>query len=186
MRTHTLIVTVFTLFGASFLLSPSLPAQPTGPDPDRVAAIDALEFMVGTWEGEGWIQRGPDSRQTMRSHEVVERRLDGTLLLVEGTHRARLTEDAEPTTVHHALAIISPDSDGGYRFTSWLANRDGGDFSGELVDGAFVWKIPSPRGEIRYTIRLDDAGRWFEVGEIQAEDGSWRQFFEMTLSRVGD
>ena len=62
-------------------------------------------------------------------------------------------------------------------------NRDGGSFSGRVEDAAFIWGMSTPRGEMRYTIRLDDEGRWHEIGEYQGKDGEWRQFFEMTLEK---
>jgi hypothetical protein len=39
-------------------------------------------------------------------------------------------------------------------------------------------------GDVRFTIKLDEKGRWFEVGEISQDGREWRIFFEMTLERV--
>ena len=35
----------------------------------------------------------------------------------------------------------------------------------------------------RVPARLDDQGRWHEIGEMSGKDGEWRQFFEMTLTK---
>lgn len=153
------------------------------PDQVKIDAMKPLEFLVGTWSGSGWVARGPKSTHTFRGEEHVELRLGGTLLLTEGKH---WSSDKSPETsmpVHHAMAVISPKSDGSYEFRSWLANRDGGVFSGRMVDDAFVWSITAPNRKIRYTIRLDKQGRWYEIGEIFNQSRQWHKFFEMTLSR---
>jgi hypothetical protein len=41
-----------------------------------------------------------------------------------------------------------------------------------------------PGRSVRYTIRLDENGRWFEIGETSSDGSEWRKFFEMTLTRV--
>lgn len=46
--------------------------------------LDKLSSLVGTWEGTGWYQQGPDKRYEIRQTENVESKLNGTLLLVEG------------------------------------------------------------------------------------------------------
>jgi hypothetical protein len=43
--------------------------------------------------------------------------------------------------------------------------------------------MPTPRGKIRYTIRVVNE-QWIEKGEIEGSNG-WQQFFEMKLKRVG-
>ena len=177
--------TLLTLMIAA-LLATNVLAQGPRPDPARVEAMKALEFLVGTWEGEGWIAFGPGQRNEFRGREIVELRLEGTVMVIEGIHQASSPGVAEPITVHHALAVVSPDGEGGYDFRSWLFNREGGEFKGRVEDGAFVWKMTTPRGEMRYTIRLDDRERWHEIGEFQGEDEEWRQFFEMTLLRVSE
>jgi hypothetical protein len=39
-------------------------------------------------------------------------------------------------------------------------------------------------GDVRFTIKLDEKGRWFEVGEVSQDGKERRKFFEMTLERV--
>ena len=46
------------------------------------------------------------------------------------------------------------------------------------------WAMETPGGQIRYTITLNDAGQWFEIGEMSQDGETWRQIFEMTLDRV--
>ena len=42
--------------------------------------------------------------------------------------------------------------------------------------------IPQP-GRMRYTIKLNEKGEWFEVGEMTQDGQTWHTFFEMTLQR---
>jgi hypothetical protein len=43
-------------------------------------------------------------------------------------------------------------------------------------------QIP-PRGQMRYTIKHNEKGEWFEVGEMTQDRQTWHKFFEMTLER---
>src|SRR3970282_249182 len=78
----------------------SLAAQ--APDPAAAqAVISRLEFMIGRWRGEAWQQRGSERVQT-QMREIVERKLGGAVLLVEGRGTIPVT-GAEDRVVHHAL-----------------------------------------------------------------------------------
>jgi hypothetical protein len=139
-----------------------------------------IAFLAGEWEGDGWMQRGPE-RGTFTSTETVESRLEGRVLIVEGLHHAPGGE-----VVHHALAVVSHDPEtGGYRFRSHLADGTGGDYDAELVDGAFVWGFATDRGRVRFTIRID-GDEWREEGHFSPDGGeTWIHFFQMDLTRVG-
>src|SRR5690349_17745137 len=75
------------------------------------AAIAKLDFMVGRWQGEAWQQRGPERVQTKMT-EVVEKKLGGAVLLVEGRGVVPVA-GAEDRVVHHALGVISFDAASG-------------------------------------------------------------------------
>ncbi|MFN8093826.1 MAG: hypothetical protein U0599_16715 [Vicinamibacteria bacterium] len=163
---------------ALLLVSPSpsfAQAAPPSPSPARVAAQRRLDFLEGEWSGEGWMQAGP-RRTTFTSREIVTREAGGLALLVKGRHLAG------ERVVHDALGVLAANDDGTYTFSSWLANGLSGAHAGEWQDGAFVWRMDTPAGRVRYTIRLDAQGRWHEVGERLGEGGA-SPFFEMTLSR---
>jgi hypothetical protein len=40
-----------------------------------------------------------------------------------------------------------------------------------------------PRGQTRYTLQLNAAGQWYEVGEFSMDGEEWRKTFEMTLDK---
>jgi hypothetical protein len=85
--------------------------------------------------------------------------------------------------VHDTLGVLFANEDGTYGFHTWLANGLNGVHKGEFRDGAFVWGLDTPGGRIRYTIRLDEKGRWLEIGERSPDGADWTKFFEMTLAR---
>jgi hypothetical protein len=159
---------------------PALAAAQPGPPPPSPARIDAMkkiEFMLGTWKGDGWMQMGPQ-KHTFASSETVSREVDGLALVIKGLHTS------EGRLVHNALGVLSANDDGSYAFHAWLANGRGGVYKGEWKDGAFVWGMDTPVGKMRYTIRLDPQGRWFEKGEMSRDGSGWTVFFEMTLSKA--
>ncbi len=184
---HPLLRLLLALAATPLLLGAG--GQRSGP-PDHSAAahtrMRAVDFLVGTWEGTGWMRMGPGEPERFRSHERVERRLDGLALIIEGRHES-LTDGREGEVVHHALAMLTwnPNADA-FDFRSMTNRGLGGNYAGEVEDGAFVWRMEAPDNRrIRYTIRLDDEGRWTETGE-RSPPGSdaWHEFFGMTLRRV--
>jgi hypothetical protein len=145
--------------------------------------MKSLAFLSGTWEGEGWIQQGPGGRESYAQREVVEWRLDGGILLVEGTGR----EPGEGgRIVHHAFAVISAEPTGEYRVMAYLTDGRVADARGKMVDqGGFEWGFDNPAGKVRYTIRLNEAGEWVETGEFSRDGTAWMPFLEMHLKKSG-
>lgn len=180
----TVVALLAGLLLATAVTVPAPAGEAAGSDPG-MEAMQALEPLVGHWEGEGWMRMGPGEPNRFHSEETVESRLDGRVLIVEGLHRSGGEGDEEGRVVHHALAVISHDPEsGGYRFRSHLADGRGGDFDARMEDGAFVWGTATPRGHIRYTIRID-GDRWEEVGERSPDGETWQEFFGMSLTRTG-
>jgi len=166
--------------GSLFLPAGATSAQAPDPAPVR-AGIAQLDFMVGRWRGRAWQQRGSERVETAMV-ETVERRLDGTVLLVEG-RGAVATPDGGERVVHHALGIISFDPrSGGYTLRSYLATGQWGDFALSLVDGGVSWTREVPGGRIRNTARYT-ATEWHEIGEFSRDGTSWSQVMELRLQR---
>lgn len=183
------------LFAATLALSlatvaATATAQAPPPDPDLAAkkeAIARLAFLAGIWKGEAWMEMGPGGKHTTHSFEKVQLKAGGVALLIEGRHTEG--EGAAEKVVHDALAVVTWDPAAGrYQVSSVLATGRGGQFPGWMDGDAFVW---SPQSEgprrIRYTIRLDDQKRWSETGEMSTDSGAtWKVFFGMTLTKVGE
>jgi hypothetical protein len=173
MRTATAVLLTFALPALAGAQPPAAPS----PSPARVAAMQKLSFMEGVWKGTAWMQMGPKKEDTT-SMETVSREVGGNALLVKGVHRI-----ADGRVVHDTLGVLFAKEDGTYAFHTWLANGRNGVHAGEWKDGAFVWGMETPGMRIRYTIRLDERGRWFEIGERSPDGATWTKFFEMTLTR---
>jgi hypothetical protein len=178
-----------TIFILSTLLLVSLAggtlAQPPAPTPDaQLEQMEKIAWLAGSWEGEGWAELRPGDRHHFRGSETVESRLGGLVLVVEGVHRKPDGDEV----VHHAFGMLTWDDDAElFRFRTQLADGRASDATGRFEDGAFVWAPQAPPGmELRYVIREDENGDWFEIGEVSRDGGeSWKQFFEMRLERTG-
>lgn len=172
-------------FAVAFVLvAAAAPAASQAPDGSaNRAAIDRLEFMVGRWKGEAWMLRGAERVQTVMT-ETVERRLGGTVLLVEGQGSVPAEGGNPARIVHHALGIISFDPQTkGYTLRSHIASGQAGDFALSLVDGGVSWSRQVPGGQVRNTARYAN-GEWHEVGEFSRDGQTWMQVMEMRLRRV--
>jgi hypothetical protein len=166
------------------LATGSSPGQPPAPAGQR-EAMKKLDFLVGEWKGEGWMEFG-GQRRTFKGTEVVQSRLDGLLLAIEGVHRGQVGDKKEEVVVHNAFTLVSYDDKANrYRFQAFAGRGGYEDAEAKVTKGQLVWGMKVPQfGDVRYTIKLDDRGRWFEIGEVSRDGKAWQQFFEMTLQRV--
>ncbi len=144
-----------------------------------------VEFLVGNWQGEGWMEFAPGDRRKSLVTESVQTKLGGRVLIIEGLGKAKLPNRAEEVVVHQAFAFLYYDQTAKrYAMRAFLANGNAVDAETNYQDGVFQWALQIPQGKVRYKIKLNDQGQWFEVGEISQDGKTWRQFFEMTLSRL--
>jgi hypothetical protein len=176
MRPFSASAFLLAVFGAAG----SLPAQTPDPAATR-AAIEQLRFMVGRWRGQAWQQRGAERVQT-EMLEVVEPKLDGSVLLVEG--RGWIPMPGAPDrVVHHALGVVSYDPVA-RKFTlrSYLSTGQSGDFTLTLVEGGVSWARDVPGGRIRNTAHYSPT-EWHEIGEFSRDGTTWTQVMEIRLQR---
>src|SRR5262249_48103511 len=68
-------------------------------------AMKKLDFLVGQWKGEGWMEFAPGQRRTFKGAEVVQRKLDGLLVSMDGEHRGQVGGKGEEVVVHSAFAL---------------------------------------------------------------------------------
>jgi hypothetical protein len=145
-----------------------------------------LEFLIGEWKGEGWTEFVPGQRRTSPITETVQSKLGGTVLLVEGLGKNRQPGKQEEVVVHHALGIISYDPSAKlYRVKTYLVDGRSVEAEARFIGSSFQWSFKTPQGfSVRYTVKLNEKGEWFETGEMSQDGNSWRQFHEMTLQRL--
>ncbi len=151
------------------------------------AEMKKLDFLTGDWKGEGWIEMGPNGRSAFKQTETVQSKLNGTVVIIEGLGKGKLAATGQEGIVHHALAVISYDSRvKKYMLRAFRADGNFVDADITVETNQLVWGFREPQRnvEIKYTIKLDDSGQWFEIGEFSMDGKTWRKFFEMTLQRT--
>ena len=173
------------LLSALFLLAaaPVFSQAPT-PPAARLEAMKRFDLWVGEWKGSGWRSTGGDGRQEFRIDEKVQRKLGGTVLLVEGRGTGR-TDKGQEVVTHEALALLYYDDKAGrYHWNSHDLRGGTIDAEPKLVDGGFEWgfRVEERGVTVRFTIRFDEK-RWHEVGETSVDGRTWNKFLEMTLER---
>lgn len=147
-------------------------------NPEVIKAMKEVAFIVGDWEGEGWMMIN-GKRETSKISEKIHLKAGGSVLSLEG--RGTGSDGRE---VHNAFGILYYDAPSKeYRMRSFLAGGTGGEHKATAKNGVIVWTMQNQR-TIRYTIKLDEQGRWHEIGEVDMGDGKWYQFLEMRLKKV--
>ena len=169
-------------FAASAQQTTQRPA--TGPDAqitEQRAAISRLDFMLGTWTGNGWMMRGPGQRAEFNQTEVVQKKLDGTIITIDGDGRDKSNPDR---IIHNAFAVFTyvPETKQ-YRFQPYLPGHQL-DVSPTVSDHSWTWGFDAPYGKTRFTLDFAD-GSWHEIGEFSRDSGqTWAKNFEMTLTKA--
>ena len=166
-----------------FLLHTPLSAQ--APNAAQMDQMKKVSFLVGQWKGEGWIDFGQGQRRFTET-ESVQSKLGGQVLLIEGLGKTNVDGKETGITVHNAIALVSYDEKTKtFRFQAHQAAGRSVDTEARVTDGTLEWGFVDDRaGTIRFTIKLTDSGKWFEIGEGSRDGKTWHKFFEMTLQRV--
>ncbi len=158
-------------------------AQDASP-PRAVVALRQMGFLIGEWNGDGWIQVGAE-RRTFHEHESVRYAAGGTVVVVDGTGTVTSPGPAQGTIGHLAFAVLSYDS--AKATFRWRAFRKEGDEIEDeptISDRKLVWGLPvPPTGRVRFTIELTPAGEWSEIGEYSRDGTAWAKFFAMMLKK---
>lgn len=140
-----------------------------------------LEFLVGKWSGPASVWRGPGTPLEITQSEDVQMKLDGLLIVVEGTGR-----DAGGKVVFGALATISYDeATATYRFRAF---SDGRFLDTELKVTAtgvkgFEWGYTAGPLTVKNVMILTDTGQWSETTESVFGATPPRRSVEMLLKR---
>lgn len=144
------------------------------------AAMEKFRFLAGTWAGEAVVTAGDGATVTISQTEEVQYRLDGLVLVIEGTGR-----DASGKVVFNAFAVVSFEpSTATYRIRAWNA---GSFVETEIKPAAagqgFEWGFE--RGPLKMMDRMtvDADGRWAETSEAVLADGRKVHSVRMLLSK---
>jgi hypothetical protein len=162
-----------------FALASTVFAQPQRPDVKAQGeAMKKLAFLVGTWTGDATTVRSNQEIKVKQTEEVSFK-LDGLVLLIEGTGRNR--ENGE--VMFRALATVAYDDAAGvYHFRAY---NDGSylDTGLRVPDRGFEWGYKAGPAQIAFAMKLNDAGDWVETGDVTVGNTSTQRFFDMTLRK---
>lgn len=173
-------LTTALFFVSLLLLLPLVQAQ----EPPSTEEMKKLDFMVGRWEGEGWMMVGPGQRHTAKVVETGQRKLEGNVLMIEGVGKA--TVEGKERVVHNALGLITYDRQAKvFRMRAYRGNGQHVDAEVKVNGRQIEWGFPEPRlGQVRYITTIKPDGEWFEFGEFSRDEGkTWVKFMEMTLAK---
>jgi len=164
---------VLPLIAFTFAFTSIASAHAAPPEMQDVA------WLIGHWRGQGWIDGDDGQRKTFTESERVEARADGAALSIDGRGQS------EGAVVHSAFGVVAYDKNA--RLFRWVAVESTGDqvvTEAAVSEQRLVWTLAAgPSLTMRYTITLDERGRWFEIGERSSDGQHWQQFFEQTLER---
>jgi hypothetical protein len=141
-------------------------------------AMKKLEFLVGKWSGDASVTRGPGEPMRVVQTEDVQFKMDGLVMLIEGTGR-----NPGGQVVFQALATVSYDeATSTYRFRAY---SDGRYLDTELTVTlhGFAWGFTSGPVKVSNTMRLGEKGEWVEITETTFGSAPPRKSVEMTLRR---
>lgn len=173
-RVAALIVGALLAVGPAHAQNPSLTAE-----------LAPAGFLLGKWQGGGWIEFQPSRRSEFRQFETISAKLGGGAIVMEGLGTRRGV-DGKDVVTHEALGVLTWDAR--EKKPLFRAYRSGGQFvdaDAALQPNRLSWQFRiQGLGDTRYTIVLNERGQWFEIGEMSKDGGEWRKFFEATLDRV--
>ena len=174
------------------LLALAAPTKAQAPQPSspstQATQMKKLDFLMGKWQGSGYVEYVPGQRGTFAETESIQPKLGGLVAVVEGTGVSKMQNGGEAVT-HSALAVVSYDeSTSGFRWQAYSAANGAAQYietQATVGDKTLEWGYQDGRaGSFRFTIKLDEKGQWSEIGEVSHDGKTWQKFFEMTLQKV--
>ncbi len=147
------------------------------------AAMKKLGFLVGTWNGEARLLRGPGEWMDLHQSEEAQYKLDGLILVIEGVGRTKSDE----RSVLQALGVISFDDETEtYRIRAF---NDGRFLESEVTllgqDKAIRWGFALGQTSTQSVLRINESGEWTELTEIKIGSQPSKTLLELRVRRVG-
>ena len=150
----------------------------------RLAAMKKLDHWVGTWKGSGWAFNETGQRFDFAITESVQRKVAGTVLLLDGKG-VRKNDKGEEITTHDGLVVISYDEKAHrYHWHGHDVGREPVSAELKMINGSMQWDLHTANNgpTIRFTIKIE-GNRWHETGEVSLDGKAWNKFMEVTLER---
>lgn len=176
---------VLTILVLVFVTSINLLAQaPAGAVHREKLAV--FSNWIGEWTGEGSVQMAPGTPKKSSVYEKIEYKLDGAVVLIEGTGKSIDETTKKEIITHHALAVLSwDDTSQEYKFKTYLQDGKSTDaWFKHIEENKYAWGFETPNGQIKYSITIDGTKKtWKEIGEFSKDGTQWFKFFEMNLNK---
>jgi hypothetical protein len=140
-----------------------------------------LSFLVGKWSGHARMHRGQGEALELAQTENAQYKLDGLVLLIEGTGRA----ESDGSAVIQALATVSCDDEAkAYRMRAYNNGRYM-ETEVRLAESGrgLTWGFTIGQIKTSSILAINDKGEWTEAGEIAIGTQSPRKFLELTVRR---
>jgi hypothetical protein len=147
------------------------------------AAMKKLGFLVGKWNGQARLLRGPGEWIDLHQSEEAQYKLDGLILVIEGVGRTK----SDGHSLLQALGVISFDDETAtYRIRAF---NDGRFLESEVKlldpDKAITWGFALGQVTTKSVLRINESGEWTEVAEIKIGSEPLKTLLELTVRRVG-
>ena len=141
--------------------------------------MEELQFMEGTWSGDGWMVGQDRVRTEFTQTEEIRYELNGMIMVVRG-----IGKNVEGETIHNALGIVSYDLSKGYQMNAYLDNGQQTLANMEITgEGKLRWWFDPGNGStIQYSMEFKD-GIWTEKGEFSPDKVNWYPFLQFTLKK---
>jgi hypothetical protein len=169
------------LLASVAMLSPGLAQSTRAPNvEEQRGAMKKLSFLVGQWSGQARMQRGPGEGLELAQTENAQYKLEGLVLLIEGTGRA-----TDGKAALQALATISFDDE--IKVYRMRAYNDGRYMETEVrlaeSGKGLTWGFTIGQIKTSSTLAINEKGEWTEVGEVTIGTLPPRKFLELTVRR---
>lgn len=92
---NLIIATVFTLFCTGSISGQSIEIDETAQQ-----ELKKLSFIIGEWEGDGWMMGRDGTKHLFTQSETVQFKLDKTAILIEGMGKSG------GEIIHNALGVV--------------------------------------------------------------------------------
>jgi hypothetical protein len=157
-----------------------------GPAPEAVKLeMKKVAYMAGKWSGEASIKQRNGSTMKVLQEENIQFKLDGTVLLIEGTGKS--TETGNPV-VFNALAIVSYNQyTKEFKMKSHVMDGNSTEaYFKILEENHFEWGFETPqKAKIKYDIVLNPKEKsWVEKGQYSPDGTTWYPTIEMKLTKL--
>lgn len=167
------------LAGVCMALTPTAFAQQSVEHPG-----EAMSWLIGTWEGEGWSVDQTGTRETFDVFETVQTSANGRVVTVAGEGFAPAGSGRIGRQTHSASGFISV-QDGVYEIRAVTGEGQSHDAPITLTDDGFEWAVDlGPHGQVVYSSTVSD-GVWEETGAYCDATGACFPILYMRLERVG-